>query len=196
MTLQSLNLGSLNFLVADPNPYFQSLLKGVLQAFGARHITTAETGSQALDLTRHHAYDLLFCDCYLPLLDGFDLVRQVRADNLNQNRYTPIIALTSHTQERNVARARDCGTSFVLAKPIAPKQLYDRLLWVAEDPRPYVMAESYVGPDRRFKRDERNMPRERRGIALPEAPAAAATGAEIAPAMLPVASVDPALARL
>ncbi len=183
--LPSLNLASLHFLIADSNPHFQSLLRGILHAFGARQITTVDNGHAALDLTRHHAYDLIFCDCYLPLLDGFDLVSQVRADNMNQNRYTPILFLTSHTQERNVARARDCGSSFVLAKPISPKQLYDRLLWVAEDPRPYVMAENYVGPDRRFKRDERTMPRERRGGAANDSDETA----------LPRVQVDPALDR-
>jgi two-component system chemotaxis response regulator CheY len=184
MPLPSLNLNGFAFLIADPNPYFQSLLKGVLHAFGARNIQVADNGSAALHLTQSQQFDLMFCDCYLPMLDGFDLVKQVRVDNMNQNRYAPIITLTSHTQASNVVRARDCGTSFVLAKPIAPKQLYDRLVWVAEDPRPYVSSDGYNGPDRRFKRDAKAMPKEeRRGVAVPEGPVVVAGG------MMPITPV-------
>ena len=59
--------------------------------------------------------------------------------------------LTSHARAQNVERARDCGANLVLAKPISPKMIYDRLLWIAEDPRPFVLTRSYIGPDRRFK---------------------------------------------
>ncbi len=166
MPLPSLNLSSFTFLVADPNPYFHNLLKGVLHAFGVRSVISTNSGGEALQITRSQAFDLIFSDCLLPELDGFDLVKRIRADGMNPNRYVPVITLTSHTQERHVARARDCGTSFVLAKPISPKQLYDRLAWVADDQRPYVMSEGYIGPDRRFKQDGRYMGPERRRIIL------------------------------
>jgi CheY-like chemotaxis protein len=153
MTKPALNLQSLRFLVADGNSYFQTLLYGILHALGAQHIALTGTGDEALARSRADVTDLLICDWSLPQLDGFDLVRRIREDNHNPNRFTPVIVLTSHAQVQTVERARDCGANFVLAKPISPKLLYDRLLWIAEDPRPFVMAPGYMGPDRRFKTD-------------------------------------------
>ena len=162
MASTDLNLKSLSFLIADANLHFQGLVKGMLQGFGARRIEMATNGKSVLTRSQNEVVDLLVCDCYLPGLDGFDVVRQIRFDEKNPNRFTPIIVLTSHTQMQNVERARDCGANLVLAKPISPKLLYDRLLWVAEDPRPFVVGAEYVGPDRRFKIEPRNIEEDRR----------------------------------
>ena len=47
--------------------------------------------------------------------------------------------------------ARDVGANFVVAKPLSAAVLLQRVLWVGRDRRPFVNAENYVGPDRRFK---------------------------------------------
>lgn len=151
MTKPALNLQSLRFLVADGNSYFQSILYGILHALGAQHIAVTGNGDEALARSRADITDLLICDGNLPELDGFDLIRRIREDNHNPNRHTPVIVLTGHAQAHTVERARDCGANFVLAKPISPKLLYDRLLWIAEDPRSFVLAPGYIGPDRRFR---------------------------------------------
>lgn len=127
----------------------------MLHSFGARRIETVADGNAALEKSQNELIDLLICDCNLPGFDGFDLVRHIRNKDNNPNRYTPVIVLTSHTQVQNVERARDCGAHTVLAKPISPKLLYDRLVWIAEDPRPFVMGIDYIGPDRRFRADDR-----------------------------------------
>lgn len=166
MTRPALNLQNLRFLVADNNSYFQTLLYGILHALGAHHIAVTGDGDEALEKSRRDVTDLLICDWNLPQMDGFDLVRSIRADTHNPNRYTPVIVLTSHAQAQNVERARDCGANFVLAKPISPKMLYDRLLWIAQDPRPFVMCPVYNGPDRRFKTEAAPLPLERRSDAV------------------------------
>jgi len=151
MSKPGLNLNSLRFLVAEGNPYFQSILYGVLHALGAQNISVTGTGDDALARSRSEITDLLICDGSLPQGDGFEVVRRIRKDSHNPNRHTPVIVLTSHAQVQTVERARDCGANFVLAKPLSPKMIYDRLLWIAEDPRSFVIAPGYIGPDRRFK---------------------------------------------
>lgn len=167
MTKPALNLQSLRFLVADGNSYFQSVLYGILHAVGAQHIAVAGTGDDALARSRAEVTDLLICDWNLPQLDGFALVKRIREDNHNPNRHTPVIVLTGHAQARNVQRARDCGANLVLAKPISPKMIYDRLLWIAEDPRSFVLSSGYIGPDRRFKEGPPLGEAERRGTGRP-----------------------------
>ena len=106
-------------------------------------------------------------ECIGTQLDGFDLVKRIRGDYHNPNRHTPVIVLTGHAQARNVERARDCGANLVLAKPISPKMIYDRLLWIAEDPRPFVLSQGYIGPDRRFKEGPQLGDADRRAGARP-----------------------------
>lgn len=170
MTKPALNLQSLRFLVADGNSYFQGILYGILHALGAQHIAVAANGDDALARSRAEVTDLLICDWNLPQLDGFDLVKRIRQDRDNPNRHTPVIVLTSHAQARNVERARDCGANLVLAKPLSPKMIYDRLLWIAEDPRPFVLAPGYIGPDRRFKEGPKLGDADRRNAGKPAAP--------------------------
>jgi hypothetical protein len=50
-----------------------------------------------------------------------------------------------------VARARDSGANFIVTKPIMPKVMFDRIIWLAKETRQFVDSENYVGPDRRHK---------------------------------------------
>jgi two-component system chemotaxis response regulator CheY len=59
--------------------------------------------------------------------------------------------MTSDTREAAIKTARDVGANMVVAKPMSPASLYDRLAWVAFNPRQFVDSETYFGPDRRFK---------------------------------------------
>jgi hypothetical protein len=50
-----------------------------------------------------------------------------------------------------VTKARDCGANFLLTKPIMPHSLMERVIWVAQEARPFIELDTYAGPDRRFK---------------------------------------------
>lgn len=147
----TLNLRELNFLVADASRNFQTLVSRILKNFGVERILESESGPNALDLVRHKKIDVMLCDVNLPDLDGFALTKQIRGDETIENRTIPIFVLTSHTQANNVFRARDSGANMVVAKPVSPNILFDRLHWVAKSPRPFVETDGYFGPDRRFK---------------------------------------------
>jgi DNA-binding response OmpR family regulator len=58
--------------------------------------------------------------------------------------------MTSDTRESTIKTARDVGANMVVAKPMSPSSLYDRLSWIAFNPRNFVDAPTYFGPDRRF----------------------------------------------
>jgi hypothetical protein len=63
----------------------------------------------------------------------------------------PILIMSSDTREATITGARDVGANMVLAKPLSPAGIYDRLAWVAFHPRQFIDTETYFGPDRRFK---------------------------------------------
>jgi len=61
----------------------------------------------------------------------------------------PIIMLTGHSEKRRVIEARDTGVTEFLAKPISAKALYQRVLNVVANPRPFIKTKTYFGPCRR-----------------------------------------------
>jgi DNA-binding response OmpR family regulator len=67
------------------------------------------------------------------------------------NRFVPAIIVTGHTRISQVARARDCGAHFIIAKPITPKIILERIFWVGRETRMFIESDTYCGLDRRFK---------------------------------------------
>ena len=87
----------------------------------------------------------------LPPHGGLKLTRTIRRNSDNENRTLPILLMSSDTSETTVKNARDAGANIVVAKPMSPSGLYDRLGWIVFNPRPFVDTATYFGPDRRFK---------------------------------------------
>ena len=83
--------------------------------------------------------------------DGFEFIRWLRRSGPENNRTVPVLVVTGATAADEVAKARDCGANFVVAKPVTPLVLLQRIIWLGRDTRMFVEAESYVGPDRRFR---------------------------------------------
>jgi CheY-like chemotaxis protein len=73
----------------------------------------------------------------------------IRQPGANANPYVPIIMLTGHSEKKRVVSARDAGITEFMAKPISAKALYQRILNVVANPRPFIKTKSYFGPDRR-----------------------------------------------
>src|SRR5665811_296827 len=63
--------------------------------------------------------------------------------------HTPDIVLTGHSEKKRVVSARDAGVTEFLAKPISAKGLYQRIVNVVANPRPFIKTKTYFGPDRR-----------------------------------------------
>jgi two-component system chemotaxis response regulator CheY len=57
--------------------------------------------------------------------------------------------LTGHSEKKRVVGARDAGITEFLAKPISATTLYERILNLAANPRPFIKTKTYFGPDRR-----------------------------------------------
>lgn len=146
-----INLRSIRALCVDSNSQGLEILSQTLFGFGVEKIARASTGEEAKAVLTRQTVDLMLTDAILMDMSGFDLVRWLRATNLDPNRYTPVITVTGHTQQSHVLSARDCGAHFVVAKPMTPTILMQRILWVARGGRVFVESENFTGPDRRFK---------------------------------------------
>jgi len=139
----------LRFLVIDDNAHMRRMLRTLLHSFGAREVHEAEDGAAGLEAFNHHTPDIVITDWAMPIFDGIELTQMIRQPGANSNPYVPIIMLTGHSEKKRVAAARDAGITEFLAKPISAKGLYQRIVNVVANPRPFIKTKTYFGPDRR-----------------------------------------------
>ena len=105
-------------LVVEDNLANLELMVYLLHAFG--HITVAVgDGEQALQMTDQVMPELIICDIQLPKLDGYEVVRRLKADP--RTRLIPIIAVTALAMVGDRDRIISAGFDGYLAKPIDPE---------------------------------------------------------------------------
>jgi len=147
----SVNLRDLTILVADPGTYTRRVVYGMLRGFGANRILEAADAGDVLSALMQQKVDILILDAKLPPQDGLAVTLAIRRNPDSENRTLPILIMTSEAQQSTVKEARDAGANMVVAKPMSPTTLYDRLVWIAFDRRQFIDCPTYFGPDRRFK---------------------------------------------
>jgi two-component system chemotaxis response regulator CheY len=143
------DFNKLRFLVIDDNAHMRRILRTLLHGFGARDVHEAEDGASGLESFTHHTPDIVLTDWAMPIFDGIELTQMVRQPGANANPFVPIIMVTGHSEKRRVTSARDAGITEFMAKPISAKTLYERILHVVVNPRPFIKTKTYFGPDRR-----------------------------------------------
>jgi PAS domain S-box-containing protein len=108
---------SLRILVAEDNEFNAQLLEQLLGRRGHR-VRVANNGREALALAEAEAFDLLLLDVHMPELDGFQVVRALRAREQTTGGHLPIIALTARSRKEDRERCLAAGMDDFLAKPI------------------------------------------------------------------------------
>lgn len=161
------NFAGLRVLVADQNMFERRVVSQICRGFEVRNVVDVADGTEALGLMKVHRFDLVFCDIALRSMSGLDLARHIRGDADILDRQVPIILLTGQTQYAKIVAARDSGVTEIVAKPVSPKLLQDRIVYVFQQPRPFVEAATYVGPSRRRRRGDNFKGEDRRGLGLP-----------------------------
>lgn len=146
------NLEKASVLLLESPSHGLDITAQILSALGVRRPHRCKTPDSALKFAQTLPLDLIVCDGGLPFGGAYDFVSSLRRSNLEPNRYCPVIIVAGHTPLAMVGQARDCGANFVIAKPISPRVLLERVIWMGQESRPFVELESYIGPDRRFQR--------------------------------------------
>lgn len=107
-------------LVVDDSQSLRSLVKFVLENEGFR-ILLAENGKEALDKMTSEEIQLLVTDLHMPVMDGMELVKNVRG--LKDYKYTPILILTTETNSQIKIKAKDLGATGWITKPFDNEKL-------------------------------------------------------------------------
>lgn len=144
-----IDFNRLRFVIIDDNAHMRRIVRTLLHSFGAREVIEAEDGAAGLEAFMQHVPDIVITDWTMPIFDGLELTRMIRQPGANANPFVPIIMLTGHSEKKHVVAARDAGVTEFLAKPLSAKALYERILNVVMNPRPFVRTKTYFGPDRR-----------------------------------------------
>lgn len=144
-----LDFERLSFLIIEDNAYMRRLLVAMLEAFGAGSMHQAQDGQSGLELFEREKPDIVLLDWEMPGIDGLDVARRLRNRASSHNPYVPILMVTAYSEKGRVVAARDAGVSDFLAKPVGPKHLYEKLLGMVIDQRPFIETKDYFGPDRR-----------------------------------------------
>jgi CheY-like chemotaxis protein len=137
-------------LLEEPQPGAE-ILSQVFFGYGVRNPVRCTSPEEAMARLEADTFELIVCDGDLPEGRAYEFVMRLRRSALEPNRYCPVILLSGHTPSAYVEKARDCGANFVVAKPIRPMVLLERIVWVCGDNRIFVELDTYVGPDRRFQ---------------------------------------------
>jgi CheY-like chemotaxis protein len=149
-------------LVVDDNHHMINIIKTILRGFGVKDVVEARDAAEAFDIVRNCHIDLIIVDYMMNLLDGADFVRLVRTGEDSRHAFVPIIMLTAYSERSRVTQARDARVTEFCCKPVTAMELYQKVAAVVNNPRPFVKAGGYVGPDRRRRKTEGREGTERR----------------------------------
>lgn len=138
-------------LVADHSPHMASLVSVMLRGLGRKDIREVYDANKAMLELRRRAFDVIIIDDDLEGMDGVAFTRKLRAATDCQNRLVPVIMMSSAPDARRIADARDAGVTEFLRKPFAANHLQSRLLNIEANPRGFIEAGEFKGPDRRRK---------------------------------------------
>jgi len=114
-------------LLVEDNPVNALVAQAELQLLGVR-VTMLGNGREAVDWLAHQQADLVLMDCEMPVLDGYEATRQIRArEQLKGATPISIVALTANAPELCGDRCRDAGMNGQLSKPFRSQDLAQTL---------------------------------------------------------------------
>jgi two-component system, sensor histidine kinase and response regulator len=107
---------TMRVLVVEDNHVTRVVAARTLERRGLE-VHVAVNGKEALAMHERSDYDLIFMDCQMPELDGYDATREIRRRE-GADRHTPIIAITASTMPGDHDRCLVAGMDFYAAKPV------------------------------------------------------------------------------
>ncbi len=116
------NLSGTRILVVDDEADGREMLTRMLQSWGAE-VRAAGSAEEAIEALSGETPDLLISDIGMPRVDGYELMRRIRAMQAPERRDVPAIALTAFARGEDAAKARRAGYGVHLPKPVDPSRL-------------------------------------------------------------------------
>ena len=115
-------------LIVDDSSVMRKIVERSLRQAGLDALIVREAGSglEALEVLRTATVDLILSDINMPSMDGLELVRQIRKQNLASG--VPVVMITTESSEEHVKQAIQAGARGYIRKPFTPDQVKERVL--------------------------------------------------------------------
>ncbi len=135
---------NLKVLLVEDNRANQEIAKGFLTRWGIS-VDLANNGEEALEKIVSKSYDLMIIDVRMPVMDGYEATRQIRAMNDEYFKKLPIIALTASTLLESRSKMERSGMNEIVSKPFDPEDLYEKVSRLGKKSFRKLLAKDAVG---------------------------------------------------
>lgn len=143
-------LSDVHVLLADTRAHIRNALKVALAHSGLNHIHHASAVPHVTEAIGHSfGPDILICDMDMDDGAACHLVTALRHNDLGRNPFLCIIGMSWSPTPAAVNQAANSGVDHLIAAPVAPKEILDRISAMVFRRAPFVVTADYVGPDRR-----------------------------------------------
>jgi two-component system cell cycle response regulator DivK len=107
-------------LVIEDTEDNRQIIRDLLTSFDYELIEAVD-GAEGVAMAQAHIPDLILMDIQLPIIDGYEATRRIRA--IPELARVPIVAVTSYALSGDEAKTREAGCDGYIAKPFSPRQL-------------------------------------------------------------------------
>jgi len=116
-------VSSAHILLVEDDAVNQMVLAAMLEQLGCS-VDIVDDGAAACEAAANTHYDMVFMDCHMPLMDGFEATRRIRDEEARTDgTHTPIVALTALALAGDRERCLDSGMDDYMTKPVRAAQL-------------------------------------------------------------------------
>ncbi len=133
--------GQLKILLAEDNLVNQEVAKTMLCKMG-HTVVIAGNGSEAVAAISKEAYDLVLMDVQMPMANGYEATREIRAMEKQTGQHTPIIGLTANAMKGDQEKCLEAGMDDYMTKPIRLKDLLAKTAGIRREPSTPDLAEA------------------------------------------------------
>lgn len=109
-------------LLAEDDLVNQTVVGEMLQRLGCE-VDRVNDGVAACEAVRHRDYDVVFMDCHMPVMDGYEATRRIRTEEKSRGTRTVIVALTADSVAGDLKRCIEAGMDEFLTKPVGSARL-------------------------------------------------------------------------
>lgn len=120
----------LKFLIVDDFSTMRRIVKGLLKEIGYHNADEAEDGAVALQMLKANAYDFVVSDINMPNMNGFDLLKAIKADD--SLKHLPVLMVTAEARKEDIVLAAQIGAAGYIVKPFTKATLEEKVLKIMQ----------------------------------------------------------------
>ena len=115
----------LKFLIVDDFSTMRRIVRGLLKEMGCNNADEAEDGAVALSMLKAQKYDFVVSDINMPNMNGFDLLKAVKADD--NLKHIPVLMVTAEARKEDIVMAAQSGAAGYIVKPFTKATLEEKV---------------------------------------------------------------------